>query len=315
MADSPVASPAQPVPYSKGLSRLALITALAVFPLIFVGASVTSKEVGMAYLEGFTSDGYLIQNPPGWWDSDDTRWEHGHRLLGRLVGILSIILAIWCWRRGGGLRWLGGANLLAICIQGTLGAFRVYEVSTLFAMIHGIFGQLCFCLTCTVALITSKAWYRSSVRAVRAADFLKKLCIAGVLAVFVQLTLGAGFRHFSGQAMLLAHIFWAVVVTFMIGWLAMWLMGIDRHRHILRTLGRVLAVLMTVQLLLGGATFVVTVIGGNWSDFVVWVVPSLHTAVGALMLVCTVLITISGYQFLRLAPQRLGARAEVAATP
>ena len=47
---------------------LAIAVACAVFPLIFVGAGVTSKDAGMAYADWPTSAGHLV-NPPAWWQA------------------------------------------------------------------------------------------------------------------------------------------------------------------------------------------------------------------------------------------------------
>ena len=101
------------VGYGRALHVFAVLMACAVFPLIIVGAGVTSKEVGMAFPDGFTANGHFWTNPPGWFAAEDTRWEHGHRLLGRTVGILAIIVAIGCWRRGGAVRVVGAGTLLA----------------------------------------------------------------------------------------------------------------------------------------------------------------------------------------------------------
>ncbi|MCH7924524.1 MAG: hypothetical protein IIC51_03210 [Planctomycetes bacterium] len=65
----------------RALSVAAILTACAILPLVFVGAGVTSTDSGMAYKDWPTSAGHLV-NPPSWWQADDTRWEHGHRLLG-----------------------------------------------------------------------------------------------------------------------------------------------------------------------------------------------------------------------------------------
>jgi len=292
------------------LHGLAVVLALAVFPLIIVGAGVTSKEVGMAFPDGFTANGYFWTNPPGWFAAENTRWEHGHRLLGRTVGILAIMVAIGCWRRGGSLRVLGTCTLLAIVIQGVFGAFRVNKVSTSLAMVHGVFGQICFCLACSTALVTSRTWTtgRASIEA-RAAGFLQKLCIAGVICVFVQLALGAAQRHFPSNPALVAHIFWAIVVGFVVGWTAMWVMGQHPGRHLLSRLGQAAAALMLTQLFLGGATFVVVIMGASKSPFVLWAVPSAHVAVGALLLACLVLLTLSAHRFLRPTPNIRGADA------
>lgn len=283
----------------RGLQYMAMVAACAVFPLIFVGAGVTTIEVGMAYPDGFTSDGHFLTNPPGWWDAVPTRWEHGHRLLGRTVGILAIVLAVWCWRYGGLIRKIGVANLAAICVQGVLGALRVNEISTTLAMIHGIFGQLCFCLSCTVAMVTSPFWVESRIYPVREGDSLKRLCWAAAVVVFVQLALGAAYRHFESAPLLVAHVFWAMVVTFAIGWMAAWIPGHKMTDATLIRLGQALAALMVVQLLLGGAAFVVSVMGGMASSSAMWAVPTLHVAVGALLLANAILLSLYVHRVVR----------------
>lgn len=295
---------------------LAVVTAAAVFPLIVVGAGVTSKEVGMAFSDGFTSDGYFLQNPPGWWDQDDTRWEHGHRLLGRTVGLLAIALAIGCWRSGGVVRVLGVGTLVAIVIQGLLGAFRVSAISTGLAMVHGVSGQLCFCLACSVPLILGRTWSADAGRVeIEQAVFLRRLCVVGSVTCLVQLISGAALRHFGGGAALLAHLFGVMVITCVVGWAAMWVMG-SGGKHLLVRLGRMIAILMVVQLLLGGFAFTVTVMGGQWSSFVLWAVPSAHVAVGALLFSSMVLTTLCAYRMSKPAPETTGSGASVeTATP
>ncbi len=319
--------------YSRNLHIVAILTACAVFPLIFVGAGVTSKEAGMAYPSGFTSDGYFLLNPPGWWDSDNTRWEHGHRLLGRAVGVLAIVLAIGCWRFAGPIRTLGICNLLAIITQGLLGAFRVNEVSTALAMIHGIIGPMCFCLACSVALVTGRTWRMAAsgqvpwlsgspnplsaphlqdeheplaVETNGSPASLYRLCLIGTVGAFAQLVSGAGLRHFGPGAMLLIHVFGAMVSTFLLGWMTMWVLGLPSRvvrpvgRHPLTWLARAMAVLLVLQLMLGGAAFTVTQMGGRWTPFVQWAVPSAHVAVGAVLLACAVLVTMITYRPFRL---------------
>lgn len=301
---------------SSGLRRLAIVTACAVFPLIFVGAGVTTKEVGMAFPDGFTANGHFWTNPPGWWQAMDTRWEHGHRLLGRTVGVLAILVAVWAWRAGGAVRWLALVSLGAICTQGVLGALRVNEVSTALAMVHGIFGQLCFCLTCAVALTATQSWADPTRVSVREAGFLKRLCLGTTAILFLQLVLGAAVRHYPSDAALLAHVFWAMVVTFVLGWLAAWTAGLKSAAPLTGTFGAMVGVLMIVQLLLGGGAFVVTMMGGVEKTSILFAVPTAHVAVGALLLAATLLLTMLCFRTLRTAekaqtiPQ--GATASIA---
>ncbi len=363
MSDSPFHKHNKAVIYRRGLHVVAILTACAVFPLIFVGAGVTSKDAGMAYPNGFNSDGYFLRNPPGWFNRDDTRWEHGHRLLGRAVGLSAIVLAIWCWPGGGTVRILGVCNLLAITVQGVLGALRVNEVSTTLAMVHGILGQMCFCLACCVALITGRTWRQASGASnARHAGFPQRrppllkskvkspgskvtqlmdlrlstldlrhspqesrppqdsrspqewVCLLGTAGAMIQLVSGAALRHFGFGAALLAHVFGAIAATFLLGWTAMWVIGRHPRRHLLTWLGSAMVVLLVLQLLLGGFTFTVTVMGGRWSPFFQWAVPSAHVATGALLLVCSVLVTLSTYHLLRPVSQPEGPAATAPVT-
>ena len=253
----------------------------------------------MAFPDWPTSAGHLV-NPPGWWEAANTRWEHGHRLLGWLVGMLSIVLAILSWPRRGMVRAVGLSTLLAIGVQGVLGGLRVTEVSTLFAMVHGIWGQLCFCLAATAALVTSLTWTnaRGSVE-VQAATFLQRLCIVGTAVVFLQVVSGAALRHFGGDHALVTHILWAVVVTLLAGWLAMGILGLPPQCRLLVRLGRAFAVLIVLQLLLGGSSFLITVVSLSAPGPLQWVVPSAHVAAGALLLANSLLLALSTYHVLR----------------
>ncbi len=293
---------------------MAVVTACAVFPLVFVGAGVTSKDAGLAYPDWPTSGGHLI-NPPNWWESQDTRWEHGHRLIGWTVGMLAIAVAVLCWSRGGATRVLALTTLGAIGVQGVLGGLRVTEISTTLAMVHGVWGQVCFCLACCVALFTSRSWLagRGSI-SVPQANVLQRLYMVGSAAVFIELVLGAAQRHFGSGTALIAHLLWAVVVALLVGWIVLGVMGQHPGRDLLETLGWMLGVLLVVQLLLGGVVWVATVAGGIHSALLIWLAPSAHVAVGTLLLAACVLLTLCAHHMLRTGalPVEAPAAAQVA---
>lgn len=289
----------------RGLHWIATLTAVAIFPLVLIGAGVTSKEVGMAYPDWPTSGGHLV-NPPQWWQVEATRWEHSHRLIGWVVGMLAIAVTTMSWRRRGWIRALGCGLLGAIIVQGVLGGLRVTEISTVFAMVHGIWGQACFCLACALAWITSRTWHQlPSVRPMPAVTAFQRACLATTVATFVQLALGGALRHFGANAALVAHLLWAVVVVLMVGWVAMWVIAQPASLRPLVALGWSLAILIILQLMLGGVTLIVTVMGGWQGGAVVWAVPSAHTAVGALLLATLVMTTLAAYRLER-APQAAG---------
>lgn len=283
----------------RRLHALVVVTACAVFPLVFVGAGVTSKEAGMAYPDGFTSNGYFLRNPPGWWQAEDTRWEHGHRLLGRAVGLLAIAVAVYAWPFGGAIRVLALCNLGAIVVQGVLGAMRVYEVSTALAMLHGVFGQVCFCLACALTVVTGGSWPAAERVAVPGGRSLQRLCLVGVFLGLVQLVSGAAVRHFGSVAWLVGHVVGAMAVTFLVGWIAMWVAELDSAPRLLRRLGWTVAALLVVQLLLGGLAFSVTFTAGGWSSLVLWAAPSAHVGTGALLLAAVVLVALCVFRFLQ----------------
>lgn len=270
----------------------AAATAVSVFPLLFVGAGVTSKDAGLAYPDGFTSAGHFLTNPPGWWDSDSTRWEHGHRLLGRAAGILAIALALAAWQSRGAVRTLGVVTLGAIVVQGVMGALRVDQVSTTLAMLHGIWGQVCFCLACVTALRASRWWVSTGPPLeLRTGHVLRRVCLLTTAAIFLQLALGAALRHFPSGHALVAHVIWAIVVVFFIGWTSMWVAGHGFGNRLLLRLAQTLGLLAAAQLFLGGFAWLVTMAGTAWSELATWLVPTLHVGVGALVLVNAVLLT------------------------
>lgn len=289
--------------FSKVAYGLALCTAIAIAPLGFVGAGVTSKDAGMAYPDWPASDGHYV-NPPGWWQGEKTRWEHGHRLLGWTVGMLAIVSAVAGIWAGGIARVLAPVTLAAIIVQGVLGGFRVNEISTTLAMVHGIWGQMCFSLAVLVVLFSSRTWTerRVIVESVNA-RFLQRLCAVGTGLLIVQLTMGAALRHFNASWALVGHLLGAVVVAFTLGWICMWVLGAHSDRAILAKPAKILGALLVVQLMAGGFAFLVTTMPAmKWSPLMLWLVPTVHVVVGAAMLAMSICLATAAFGTLRAAP-------------
>src|SRR5215217_8158959 len=102
---------------------VALATAVATFPLIFMGALVTSHGAGMSVPDWPNSYGYnMFTFPPRLWVGG-ILYEHTHRLMGTVVGMLSILLAVQAWRTEPRrwVRWLTASVLGAVFFQGVLG--------------------------------------------------------------------------------------------------------------------------------------------------------------------------------------------------
>jgi cytochrome c oxidase assembly protein subunit 15 len=79
---------------------LALVTALATFPLIFMGGLVTTHDAGLSVPDWPNSYGYnMFLFPPSQWVGG-ILYEHTHRLMGTVVGYCSVMLACWAWGAG-----------------------------------------------------------------------------------------------------------------------------------------------------------------------------------------------------------------------
>lgn len=285
-------------PYRPVAGTLTKLLACAVLPLILVGAGVTSKDAGMIFSDWPTSDGHLL-NPPGWRQVDSKLWEHGHRLLGWTVGMLAIGSAVACWKGATAQRNLALATLGAIIVQGVLGGLRVWQISTLLAMLHGIFGQACFCLACVSVLFSSRKWIEATEPfAARGVVTLRRGCVVALVATFLQLVVGAAYRHFGHGYALAGHLLWAVVVIIVLGWLTMWIMEQYPNRPLFPTLGKTLAALLAVQLVLGGMALLVVMMGEKASALFKWAAPSAHVLVGAVLLACVLLITLCAHKLL-----------------
>jgi heme a synthase len=187
--------------YNPGLHVIALLTAAATFPLIFMGGLVTSHQAGLAVPDWPNSFGYnMFLFPPRLWIGG-ILYEHTHRLAATVVGMLAILLCVWAWTtdKRKAQKWLSIAVLCAVIFQGILGGLRVVLVKLDLAIVHGCFAQAFFCLTALMAVMSSRWW-------VDAPDLSnsedgpagRRLVWAGMLTVavvYAQLIVGAVMRH------------------------------------------------------------------------------------------------------------------------
>src|ERR687897_3804405 len=83
--------------YNRALHVVALLTTAATFPLICMGGLVTSHGAGMSVPDWPNSYGYnMFLFPPSQWVGG-IFYEHTHRLMGTVVGFLSIMLTLISW--------------------------------------------------------------------------------------------------------------------------------------------------------------------------------------------------------------------------
>src|SRR3954469_13663175 len=102
---------------SKGLHRFAVLVACATFFLIIAGANVTSHDAGLATSDWPLSNGQVFPKMVG-----NLFWEHGHRMVATVVGMLTVGLAFYFFKGEQRIRVrrLGELALLLVIAQGLL---------------------------------------------------------------------------------------------------------------------------------------------------------------------------------------------------
>ena len=138
----PAKSQQAPPTSNRAAHVAAWILACTTFPLIWMGGLVTTYGAGMAVPDWPSTYGYnLFLYPLGsWLEVWDVFLEHGHRLLGSLVGLVTIVLVLLLWRRDRrrALWWMAGVALVLVCLQGVLGGLRVVGSKVSEATILGV---------------------------------------------------------------------------------------------------------------------------------------------------------------------------------
>jgi cytochrome c oxidase assembly protein subunit 15 len=309
-----IPAPANPDSYRPWLHRWAVLTAVAVFPLLVIGGLVTSFRVGMADPVAVRSPWYLLEL---WWENVTALRgigyliEHTHRQVGWIAGMLTIVLAVWLWcvepRRW--LRWLGVAALAAVSFQGILGILRI-QLHALwgveFSMIHGFCAQLVFGLLASIALFTSRSWLTGPPTELDDPARFQRLCLITTLLLLLQLSLGVWLRQ-AGRA-LEAHVLVALAVAahaLMLGvrvffW---WQQPVSLFRRLALALG----LLVLLQLALGlGAWWVGAGKGAlDYREVTMAraILTTAHVGTGALLLAASLLLTWCSYRHLVAGPK------------
>lgn len=167
--------------------------------LIGIGGVVTSHEAGMSVPDWPTSYGYnMFLFPVRYWHGG-IFYEHTHRLFASLVGLLTVVLAVWLWIREprSWLRWLGVGAVGAVMAQGVLGGLRVIWLKDDIGIIHATLAQCFFVLVTSIALFTSGHGVKlgRSMQIRCSLSRLRWLAVGGTFLILMQLILGATMRH------------------------------------------------------------------------------------------------------------------------
>ncbi len=241
------------------------------------------------------------------------KYEHGHRMIAGTVGLLTIILALWLWRSDE-RRWvrrLGGIAVLAIIAQAVLGGITVlFYLPAPISVAHACLAQIFFSIAVSLALFTRYEWRLDEPRpADTGRPTLRQLAAGTTAAIFLQLMLGAAFRH-NGFG-IIPHLAGAVAVTIGVLWVLVRALAEHKSERRLVRSAAVLTGLLAVQVLLGIGSYIEKLAERNAPQPLppAVTVTTAHVAVGALVLASSLLVTLEVYRILS-AP---GRALEVAA--
>jgi cytochrome c oxidase assembly protein subunit 15 len=284
--------------YSQPLHRYAVFIASCTFFLLIAGALVTSNDAGLSIPDWPLAYGSLTPPMVG-----GIRYEFTHRVIATCVGLLTIGLAAWLWRaeKRPWMRWLGLAALAGVIAQGILGGMtvRMYQPPPVSAA-HATLAQLFFSTVVAIAVFTSSWWSGDFVELDDpGSPRVRTLELWTLGAVFLQLILGAAFRH-KGFG-IIPHLIGAAIVTILIFMTA----GALKKRFAdvapLRKSARYLHILIGVQLLLGAGAYWSRIYSARYPQPVGIMVALtvVHTVTGALVLATVLVTTLISYRMLR----------------
>jgi len=286
--------------YNPGVHRLAVFVLCWTVLLLVAGALVTSNEAALSVPDWPTSYGSFTPPMVG-----GIVYEHSHRLIAGALGILLIIEAAVIWRKESRkwLRWFALAAVGGVVAQAILGGQVVIQLLHYWLPVfHACFAQIMFGAILCLAVFTSKWWMEERPALEDQGGLsIHAIVIANAVVTFLQVFLGAGFRH---QDMpIWPHLVGALVVLGVMIWAAAMLRRrFDASREL--TFGRTLLHSMVgTQILLGGAAYwsrLVTHDAPQPMPVMVWLTV-IHTVFGALVFASSILVVLMCY---RLVPRR-----------
>jgi len=276
-----------------------VFTACATLVLIVAGALVTSNDAGLSVPDWPTSFGSLYKIPRM---VGGVRFEHTHRMIAEFVGLLTIILAVWTWRAER-RRWLRGLAIGAlgtVIAQGILGGITVlHYLPPAVSSAHAALAQTFFCIAVCIALFTGRKWIEEvpQVEPDSRRPTLVTLTLLSIFVLYVQLILGAMFRH-KGLSWW-PHVVHAGVVALVLTWTSIRALSLYSKIEAVRRPAILLLSLLVAQLCLGFLAFLTRVAWGH--DAVQPELPMVistvaHVAVGALLLATAVVLAIQAWR-------------------
>ncbi|HLX62546.1 MAG TPA: COX15/CtaA family protein [Planctomycetota bacterium] len=312
-----VSTPFPALRYNRGLHWMAIFTTAWTFLVVVVGGTVKSNEAGLSIPEPFIIT--IVKD----WSEGNRIYEFVHRALVGVLGISVALLVIWIWmaetRRS--VKKFSLLLIVSVLLQAVVGWMTVRFLAHAQTSIpHAALGQSFLAMMAGITTVLSARWM-SSTPAIneQATPSLRRLALYNVIAVFVQMLLGAALRHddhgkafFAGREWVFhlhlgAHVLGAIAVGYFMARVLFRVFHGHRQTPEIIKPARWIMMLFTLQLLLGIAAAVLkifTLKDPDLAEFYADVPPparvwtaTAHVVVGAAILAISTLILVRSYRY------------------
>jgi cytochrome c oxidase assembly protein subunit 15 len=284
--------------YNPGVHRFSVFVACWTILLFVAGALVTSKEAALSVTDWPKSHGSWV--PPLSSLQGGDFYEFSHRFLAGGLGIFTLLLAVLLLvkERRMWLRWLGLIAVLGVVAQAILGGQVVIRLLHYWLpVIHACFAEIVFAAVVGIAVFTSKWWLSEKPQlADKGSPSVHFLAVLNAAVIYLQVILGAGFRH--KDIPIWPHAAGALVVLGTVTWTAV---ALRKRFGELRELSRARILLHAIF----GAQFLLGILA-YWSRLttaeapqpmpVMVVLTVVHTVVGAILFAFSVLVALMCYR-------------------
>ncbi len=183
--------------YNQGVHRFAVFVVAWTVLLLVFGALVTSNNAALSVPDWPKSFGT-------WFPSlrqlaGGAFFEHSHRVIAAVMGVLTLVLAILIWAKDSRkwLRWFGVMAVAGVAVQGVLGGEVVRQLLQYWLpVLHACLAQIMFAAVLGIAVFTSRWWMEErSQLSDSGVPSIHALALLNAVVIFCQVVLGAGFRH------------------------------------------------------------------------------------------------------------------------
>ncbi|GAB4549341.1 MAG: hypothetical protein Tsb0013_10540 [Phycisphaerales bacterium] len=326
----------------------AIVCVLAAIPVLFSGGLVTSHNAGLAVPDWPTSFNANMFMYPLSKMTGGIYYEHAHRLFGSLVGLTVLVFMVtaYLWKTPRRTKICATVAFALVLTQGIIGGIRVTgaadandaseqaamqktvdmvdpatvtsdyaltvdnPLSLAGAIYHGVFGQLTLAFLCATAAIALPAYARRRDETERIVDPVVRYgSMAMMLALVLQLVLGAVTRHLESTHGAWTHAGFAFVVIAIVAVVA--LRAMKHEGTPMPRLGGISVGIGAVQILLGFAALmlVYSTYDGvrNAEPPMTVLTATLHQATGAALLGACTLLHVWALRCTRRAPREAHA--------